>query len=47
VREVIGKRLSQLGEDTNDVLSVAAVIGPMTAAGISRRRRRWTPRSSS
>ena len=27
VREVIGKRLSQLGEDTNDVLSVAAVIG--------------------
>jgi tetratricopeptide (TPR) repeat protein len=27
VREVIGKRLSQLGADTNDVLSVAAVIG--------------------
>ena len=27
VREVIGKRLSQLGDDTNDVLSVAAVIG--------------------
>src|SRR4029079_15928609 len=27
VREVIGKRLSPLGDDTNDVLSVAAVIG--------------------
>ena len=27
IREVIGKRLSQLAPDTNDVLSVAAVIG--------------------
>jgi tetratricopeptide (TPR) repeat protein len=27
VREVIGKRLSQLADDTNEVLSVAAVIG--------------------
>jgi class 3 adenylate cyclase/tetratricopeptide (TPR) repeat protein len=27
VREVIGKRLSQLSDDTNEVLSVAAVIG--------------------